>query len=137
LPDGVSTHLAALELDLPVERENPSRFTGRELVLQLPHASTRLAVGVAVTVDREALREHVLHHRELVAAAALGFIGHGYGLGGTRRFVSTALISALIVLVLAVILDLDRPRRGFIKVSQDSMVRWKETLDATVPSNSE
>lgn len=69
-----------------------------------------------------------------VAAVALGFIGHSCGLsGGTRRFASTALVAALIVLVLAIILDLDRPRRGLIKVSQDSMVRLKATLEASGP----
>jgi len=68
-----------------------------------------------------------------VAAVALGFVGHSCGLRGTRHFASTALVATLIVLVLAIILDLDRPRRGLIRVSQDSMVRLKATLDASEP----
>jgi hypothetical protein len=63
---------------------------------------------------------------------ALGFLGHGCGLGGQRRFVSTVLVTVLIALALAVILDLDRPRRGLIQVSQDSMIRLKASMGQTV-----
>lgn len=77
--------------------------------------------------------EPVLHLLFGVAAVALGFIGHGCGLSGTRRIASTTIVSALVVLVIAVIIDLDRPRRGLIKVSQDSMVKLKATLNRTAP----
>ncbi len=68
-----------------------------------------------------------------VGVVALAFIGHGCGLGGQRRFVSTALVAVLVTFVLAVIIDLDRPRRGLIKVSQGSMLRLKETLEQVTP----
>lgn len=64
------------------------------------------------------------------SACALGYIGFGSGLVGRRRFRSTAVFSLLIALVLAVILDLDRPRRGLIRVSQASLERLLETLEA-------
>ena len=41
---------------------------------------------------------------------------------------ATALVCLLLALVLAVILDLDRPRRGLIQVSQDSMLGVKASL---------
>jgi hypothetical protein len=75
--------------------------------------------------------ETVLHLLFGVAAVALGFIGYGCGLDGQRRSVSTTLVSLLIALVLVVIVDIDRPRRGLIKVSQDSMVRLKATIEQT------
>lgn len=73
--------------------------------------------------------EAVLYILFAVAAVALGFIGYGCGLDGQRRAVSTALVSTLIALVFMVIIDIDRPRRGLIKVSQDSMVRLKQSID--------
>ena len=72
--------------------------------------------------------EAVLYLLYGVAAVALGFIGYGCGLDHQRRAVSTALVSVLIALVLMVIIDIDRPRRGLIKVSQDSMVRLKRFI---------
>jgi hypothetical protein len=66
----------------------------------------------------------------VVSASALGFIGYGNGLADERHFASTALFAATIALVLAIILDLDRPRRGMVRVSQVSMLRLQATLDA-------
>lgn len=76
--------------------------------------------------------EAVLYLLYGVASVALGFIGYGCGLDGQRRAVSTALVSILIALVLMVIIDIDRPRRGLIKVSQDSMIRLKQSIDQPV-----
>jgi hypothetical protein len=75
--------------------------------------------------------EVVLYLVCAVAVGALGFIGYGCGLRGRRYFLSTALVAFLVALVLAVILDLDRPRRGLIRVSQDSMEKLKESLEST------
>jgi hypothetical protein len=47
-----------------------------------------------------------------VAVVTLGFIGYGCGLGGSRRFVSTALVAVLIAAVLSITVDLDRLRRA-------------------------
>lgn len=66
-----------------------------------------------------------------VAAAGIGFIGYGSGLNGRRYFKSTALVSLLIVLVIVVIVDLDRPRRGLITVSQNSMLQLKKSVAET------
>ena len=40
----------------------------------------------------------------------------------------TAMASILIASVILVIVDLDRPRRGLIRVSQDRMVELRESL---------
>jgi hypothetical protein len=77
--------------------------------------------------------ETVIYLVCLVAVVALSFIGYGCGLRGRRHLVSTALVALLLALVLAVILDLDRPRQGLLKVGQESMVSLKETLKPTTP----
>ncbi|HEY0322192.1 MAG TPA: hypothetical protein VGC66_14630 [Pyrinomonadaceae bacterium] len=64
--------------------------------------------------------------------AALG-VGYGCGLGGHRHFFSTTMMSLLIVLVITVIIDLDRPRRGLIKVGQNSMIRLQQSLSTDAP----
>lgn len=64
----------------------------------------------------------------LVSGAALGLLGYGCGLARRRRLVSNMVFALLIVLVLATILDIDRPRRGLIQVSQDSMLRLQASM---------
>ena len=73
-----------------------------------------------------ALRKHVpevvlflLFAVFIIAGAVLGFSG---GLEGGRPLLATIAMSVLIVLVIFIIIDLDRPRRGLIEVNQDSML---------------
>ncbi len=63
-----------------------------------------------------------------VAVGTMELVGYGCGLGGPRNFVRTATISALISLVILVIVDLDRPRRGIIEVSQVSMRMLRDSI---------
>ena len=70
----------------------------------------------------------------IVALVAALSIGYGCGLGAHRHLFSTTLMSLLIVLVITEIIDLDRPRRGLIRVSQASMIRLQESLNQDVPS---
>lgn len=75
----------------------------------------------------------VLYLLVAVGGVALGFVGFASGLARQRRFRSTAIVALTIAVLIAVIIDLDRPRRGLIQVSQDSMTRLKETLGRTQP----
>ena len=68
-----------------------------------------------------------------VTIVAIGFVGYGRGLVGRRNFVSIAIMAALIVMVLTIILDLDRPRRGMITVSQASFESLQEVLRRALP----
>ena len=86
---------------------------------------------------RVALENHVpepvLTLLFVVAMGAIGFIAYGSGLAGRRRFVSTAIFATLIALVLTFIRDIDQPRSGVIQVSQESMIRLKDTLEKNAP----
>ncbi len=63
-----------------------------------------------------------------IAIIATGLIGYGCGVGGRRNFFVTLATSLLIAAVILVILDLDRPRRGLIRVSQQRLVELRDSL---------
>lgn len=63
-----------------------------------------------------------------VSMAALTVTSYRGGLVRRRHFWSNLTLAVLIAMVLAAILDIDRPRRGLIQVNQDSLVRLKASL---------
>jgi hypothetical protein len=69
----------------------------------------------------------------LVALVAFGFVGQGRGMAGRRNAISTGLVAVLFALAMAIIVDIDRPRQGLIKVSQSSMLALKQSLQAAMP----
>ena len=62
------------------------------------------------------------------AICSLGLIGCSHGLEDQRNLVMSVLFALLISLVILVIIDLDRPRRGLIQVSQQSMSDLQKSL---------
>jgi hypothetical protein len=64
-----------------------------------------------------------------VALVATGLIGYGCGLGEVRNFFVTVVASVLIAAVIMVIIDLDRPRRGLIRGSQQRLVELRDSLE--------
>ena len=77
--------------------------------------------------------EVVIYLLFAVTLGALGFIAYGYGLTGERRHVSTMIFALLITAVLTIILDLDQPRHGLIRVGDESLLRLKDTLERSAP----
>ena len=65
------------------------------------------------------------------AVLASGILGYSTGLAGTRIIGMPAAFALLVTLVLMVILDLDRPRRGLIVVGQDSMIAVQRSLETS------
>jgi flagellar basal body-associated protein FliL len=63
-----------------------------------------------------------------VAVMATGLIGYGCGLSGIRNFFVTIISSVLIGAVIMVIIDLDRPRHGLIRISQQRMIDLRDNL---------
>jgi hypothetical protein len=73
----------------------------------------------------------------LLGLAALGgalLAGYGCGLHGQRNRLATTVHTVLVCLVILVILDLDRPSHGMIRVSQRSLERLREQLATTASS---
>ncbi|MBT8079278.1 MAG: hypothetical protein KJO31_11935 [Gammaproteobacteria bacterium] len=58
-----------------------------------------------------------------------GILGAASGLAGGRPLLATMSMSALIVLVIFIVIDLDRPRRGLIQVDQSSMLALRLQID--------
>ena len=109
-----------------------------------PHAITTglFLTSLNETIDIPARRLAALHNRipEVVilllllgGILAVGVVGYGYGLGAGRNIFLIAAFSVLITLVVLVIIDLDRPRRGLITISQQSMLDLRESMDRTRP----
>ncbi len=67
----------------------------------------------------------------LVMTASL--VGYGSGVSGHRASLATHVLYFLIVLMVFLIIDLDRPRRGLIEVSQQSMVDLQVSLRQSIP----
>ncbi len=63
-----------------------------------------------------------------VASLSMLAMGYGNGLDGQKYRFSSTTTAVLIALVILLIVDLDRPRRGLIEVSQKSMIDLKQTL---------
>jgi hypothetical protein len=88
---------------------------------------------IDVAARRDAARENhvpepVLLFLFLVSILTMGLVGFGCGLGGHRNFSATAMICLFVGLVILVIIDLDRPRRGFIEISQQPMMELRQSL---------
>jgi hypothetical protein len=84
------------------------------------------------TVRLAAGRDHVpavvmwmLSFCSVVAMFLCGFVS---GAGGPRHFGRDSVIAVMIVAVTFIILDLDRPRSGFIRVSQQSLEDLRQSL---------
>jgi len=55
-------------------------------------------------------------------------LGYASGIAGHRVTLAAFILVVLIALVVYLIIDLDRPRRGIIQVSQDSMLSLQQTI---------
>jgi hypothetical protein len=58
-----------------------------------------------------------------------GVIGYSAGIAGHRPTLVTYILVVLIVVLAFIIVDLDRPRRGLIKVDQSSLTHLKAAID--------
>jgi hypothetical protein len=78
--------------------------------------------------EKNHVPEIVLYLLFGVGAVAMGLVGIGTGVGDRRHPALTMSVAVLIALVIMVIMDLDRPRRGLIEVSQHSMINLRDSL---------
>lgn len=98
--------------------------------------------SVNEVIDSYALRDAALNRHvpetvlfllliTLVMTASL--VGYGSGVSGHRASFATHVLYLLIVLMVFLIIDLDRPRRGLIEVSQQGMLDLQATVRETLP----
>jgi len=96
-----------------------------------PVPASLLLQSINQAIDMEGARWMALHnivpHSVMIANAtvallAASLVGYSFGLAGKRQPYSMAVLSIAITIVLAVIIDLDRPRSGLIRVSQQPMI---------------
>ena len=66
--------------------------------------------------------QNVIYVNAVSALLAAMLVGYSFGVNGRRNIFSTFVLALAITLVLAVIIDLDRPRSGFISTSQQPML---------------
>jgi hypothetical protein len=64
----------------------------------------------------------------VVASCGCWASGYGTGASGKRALFATVVLPLLIAVVITLIADIDRPRRGLIKVSQQSLIDVKQFL---------
>jgi type II secretory pathway pseudopilin PulG len=66
--------------------------------------------------------ESVIYVNGIVGILAAVLVGYAFGLNLRRQLFSMCVLALAITLVLALIIDVDRPRGGFIRVSQQPMI---------------
>jgi hypothetical protein len=66
--------------------------------------------------------ESVIYVNAVVSLLSALLVGYSFGVNGRRNILSMCVLALAITLVLAVIIDLDRPRSGFIRGSQQPMI---------------
>jgi prepilin signal peptidase PulO-like enzyme (type II secretory pathway) len=66
--------------------------------------------------------ETVIYVNAVMGLLAAMLVGYTFGVNGRRHIFSMGMLALTVTLILAVITDLDRPRSGFIRASQQPMV---------------
>jgi len=92
--------------------------------------------GLINELDEYAIEEGLLiaeaqraaGHDAEVTILTMGLLGYGCGLGNHRNIGATATVCLLISLVILTIMDLDRPRRGLITISQKPMLELRDSM---------
>lgn len=108
-------------------REEPNEVTTGHFIESLNNIiddHTKRSIAVENHVP-----EVILHLLMLVATLTIAVTGYRSGLRGRRLKALRAIVVLLIAATLIVIIDLDRPRRGLIRVSEDGMLRLQSEME--------
>jgi uncharacterized membrane protein (Fun14 family) len=68
-----------------------------------------------------------------VTISGMALIGYACGFGNKSHFIMRLLMAGLIAMVIVVIIDLDNPQRGLIRISQQSMMSLRESINKPAP----
>jgi hypothetical protein len=128
---------AAIDRSLRPQGEMWTRVTAivRERPQSLPASLLMQALNDVIDLHTKRVaagRNHVptsvLVMLLVVAAVTMGWVGAGVGIGNRRGTVTALLLSLLISLVVGVILDMDAPRAGVIRVTQTTLGDLQRSL---------
>jgi hypothetical protein len=67
----------------------------------------------------------------LIALIAAAMIGYGYGRQGKRAVIFKAIFATMVALVFGLVLDLDRPQRGIIRINLTPMQIVQQAMEVT------
>jgi hypothetical protein len=70
----------------------------------------------------------VIYVNGVLGLLAAILVGYAFGIEGRRQIFLTCVLALAITVVLAVIVELDQPRRGFIRVSQQPFIDLHQSL---------
>ncbi len=65
----------------------------------------------------------------------LGMVGYNAGLTGRRSPLTAVVLVVVLGAVVTLVVDLDRPREGFLAVSQQPLIDLQEQIGALPPAN--
>ena len=119
-------HTALWALAEPLAREQSSDVLALyidSLNEMIDLHSTRAAALIYARVP-----ETVLTLLILGAALTLGMVGYSAGLTRRRSLLTAVVLVVVLAAVLTLVVDLDRPRDGFLQVSQQPMIDLQEQL---------
>jgi hypothetical protein len=68
-----------------------------------------------------------------VAVLSFGSIGYHSGLTGARRSPAVLPLAVIFAAVMWMVVDLDRPQEGLLRVSQQPMIDLRATMDEPAP----
>ncbi len=109
------------------DRSIPTSLFDQALNDTIDLQATRLAA------TRNIVPETVVLLLLAVASAAAAIVGYNSGLSNRRHLFAGATLIVLITLIVWVLIDLDRPARGLILVSQQSMIDLQRSLQLDIP----
>jgi uncharacterized membrane protein YtjA (UPF0391 family) len=66
----------------------------------------------------------------LIAFIASATMGYGFGRQGKRAVISKVLFAVMVAIVVGLVLDLDRPQRGIIRVNLAPLQTVQQTMEA-------
>jgi hypothetical protein len=67
------------------------------------------------------------------AALTMGMVGYSAGLTRRRSFLGAAVLVVVLAAVLTLVIDLDRPRDGFLQVSQQPLLDLQQQIGSPAP----
>nr|WP_211162654.1 hypothetical protein [Alteromonas ponticola] len=107
------------QLAVAASKEDPRPVTSGAFTQSLNAAID--SQGKRNAILRSHVPEPILMLLFVVFVASIGIMGYSSGLTGKRITLPLTLVSLLITLIVFIIIDLDRPKRGLITVNQTAL----------------